>query len=103
MGWEETKEKLDKIWVGLVFGGLLPVIGFFVSKLFKDREGSYSVQAYWNLLIGQNDYYLDILTFSLIPNLLAFYFFFFMWKMDQALKGLIFMTIIYLGFFLIIH
>lgn len=103
MGWQETKEKLDKIWVGIAFGGVLPIIGFFISKMFKDKEGSYSLKAYWNLLIGQNDYYLDILTFSLIPNLLAFYFFFFMWKMDQALKGLIFMTIIYLGIFLIIH
>lgn len=103
MSWEETKEKLDKLWVGLIIGGVLPVLGFFVSKLFKDREGTYSLKAYWNLLIGENDYYLDILTFSLIPNLLAFYFFFFMWKMDQALKGLIFMTVIYLGIFLIIH
>ncbi|CAG5083958.1 hypothetical protein [Parvicella tangerina] len=103
MGWEETKERLDKIWFGLVIGGVLPVIGFFVSKLFKDKEGSYSLKGYWNLLVGQNDYYLDILIFSLIPNLLAFYLFFFMWKMDQAVKGLIFMTLIYLGIFLIIH
>lgn len=103
MSWEETKEKLDKIWIGIVIGAVLPMIGFMVSKLFKDKEGSYSWKGYWNLLIGQNDYYLDILTFSLIPNLLAFYFFFFQWKIDQALKGLIFMTIIYLGTFLIIH
>lgn len=103
MGWEETKEKIDNVWIGIALGSLLPVLGFFISKLFKDSEGSYSLKAYWNLLIGQNDYYLDILTFSLIPNLLAFYFFFFLWKLDNALKGLIFMTIIYLGIFLIIH
>lgn len=103
MGWEETKEKLDKLWFGLVLGAVLPMLGFLISKFFKDRDGSYSLKAYWNLLVGQNVHYMDILTFSLIPNLLAFYFFFFMWKMDQALKGLIFMTILYFGLFLIIH
>lgn len=103
MGWEETKQKLDKVWIGLILGGGLPILGFFVSKLVKDRDGSYSIKAYWNLLVGQNDYYLDILTFSLIPNMLAFYFFFFMWKLDQASKGLIFLTIMYLGLFMMIH
>lgn len=103
MDWEETKEKLDKLYIGLIIGGLLPVLGFFVSKLFKDKEGSYSVKAYWNLLVGQNDYYLDILVFSMIPSLLAFYFLFFVWKLDKASRGLVFMTIFYIAIFLAIH
>lgn len=98
-----SKNKFDTIVVGSILGAILPLIGFFLSKLLKDRDNSYTLKGYWNLLIGQNDYYLDILTLSLIPNLLAFYLLYFHWKMDKALKGLIFVTIIYLGIFLIIH
>lgn len=101
--WDDLKEKLDQLWFGLLLGTLLPVVGFFISKLVKDREGTYSVKAYWNLLVGDNDYYMQILTFSLLPNLLVFYLFFFQWQMDKALKGLIFITVIYLGIFLVIH
>lgn len=101
--WDAIKEKWDQIWVGTALGALLPVVGFFISKMIKDREGSYSVKAYWYLLIGQNDSNLQILTFSLIPNLLVFYLFFFQWQMDKALKGLIFITVVYLGIFLVIY
>ena len=103
MDWEEVKEKFDKMWVGLTAGGILPVLGFFLSKMVKDKQGSYTVEAYWNLLVGQTNYYLEILTFSLLPNMLAFYLFFFLWNMDRAVRGLIFMTIVYLGVIMMFH
>ncbi len=103
MKWEVVKKKIDNVWVGLLLGFVLTVFGFFLSKWVKDPSNSYTIEGFWNLLMGKNNYYMEILTFSLLPNMLAFYFLFFQWKMDKALKGLIFITIMFLGLIFLMH
>mgnify|MGYP007027635575 CR=1 FL=1 len=103
MNWDKVKRKFDNVWIGAVAGFLLSVLGFLLSKTVKDKQGSYTLEAYWNLLVGQTDYYLEILTFSLLPNMLMFYLLFFQWKMDHAVRGLIFATIIVLGLIFLLH
>lgn len=103
MNWDKVKKKINNVWVGVGMGLILFVLGFFLAKFVKDRQGSYTVEGFWNLLVGQNSYYLEILTFSLLPNMLAFYLLFFQWKMDNAVKGLIFATIILMGLIMLLH
>lgn len=103
MNWDKVKKKINNVWVGVGMGLILFVLGFFLAKFVKDRQGSYTVEGFWNLLVGQNSYYLEILTFSLLPNMLAFYLLFFQWKMDNAVKGLIFATIIIMGLIMLLH
>lgn len=103
MTWTEIKKKIDNMWIGSTLGAVLPMIGFFVSKLVKDRSGTYSFKAYFNLLVGENDHYLDILGFSLLPSMLLFYFLFFQWKLDKAVKGMVFITFMIVGLFMVLH
>ena len=103
MNWEKVKKKYDNLWLGVGAGLILPILGFLLAKAIKDKQNSYTYEGFWNLLVGQNSYYMDILTFSLLPNMLAFYVLFFMWKMDKAVKGLIFSTFILLGGVLLFH
>lgn len=103
MNWESIKNKIDNIWFGLGIGAILPVIGFVLSKFVKDKSGSYTWKAYFNLMTGQTNYYLEILTFSLLPSMLFFYLLFFQWKLDQAARGLIFMTIVAIALVFMLH
>ena len=103
MNWEKVKKRSDNIWLGVAIGLLLPILGFILAKAIKDKQGSYTYGGFWNLLVGENVYYMDILTFSLLPNMLAFYVLFFMWKMDKAVRGLVFSTIMILGGILLLH
>jgi ABC-type bacteriocin/lantibiotic exporter with double-glycine peptidase domain len=103
MNWDKVKKKIDNLWVGVGLGFILFMLGFLLSKFVKDKQGSYTLEGFWNLLVGQNSYYLEILTFSLLPNMLAFYLLFFQWKMDKAVRGLIFSTIIILGSIMVLH
>lgn len=95
MTWYDFKIRLNNLWIGLIIGFLLPLLGFFLSKPFKFPSGNYS--SYWNLLVSNTHYSTEILTLSLIPNMLLFYFLFFQWRTDQAAKGLVFSTIIWVG------
>lgn len=103
MNWDKVKRKIDNLWVGVGLGMILFVFGFLLSKFVKDPQDSYTLEGFWNLLVGQNSYYLEILTFSLLPNMLAFYLLFFQWKMDKAVRGLIFSTVIILGLVMLLH
>jgi hypothetical protein len=96
MNWSEIKYKINTVWFGLGSGVVLPILGFFISKWVKFSDGD--LTSYWHMLIGKNVYSSEILTFSLLPNMLMFYFYFFQWKTDKAAKGLIFATLICVAF-----
>jgi hypothetical protein len=100
MTWNNFKITMNNLWIGLGIGMLLPILGFYISKFFKYPQGDYN--DYWNLLIGNTIYTSDILTLSLIPNMLLFYFFYFQWKTDKAARGLVFSTLIWIGLLFII-
>lgn len=100
MTWNNFKIAINNLWIGLGIGIALPILGFFLSKFFKYPQGDYST--YWKMLVGRTIYTTDILTLSLIPNMLLFYFFFFQWKTDKAAKGLVFSTLIWIGILFLI-
>ena len=92
-GW---RKKYDVVWVGLALGFVLPVLGFVLSKYVKSPSISYS--HYWKLFIDSSlEYNKEILIFSLLPSMLAFYFLFFLFKMDVAAKGLVGVTLFVAG------
>jgi len=93
-GW---KKKYDVVWLGLILGLILPPLGFLMSKYVKSPRSSYS--NYWQLFLDSSlEVNKDILIFSLLPSMLAFYFLFFMFKMDIAAKGLVGVTLFVAGF-----
>ena len=96
MSFEDWKEKYDVVWFGVVLGLILPPIGFVISKYVKSPMSSY--KNYWNLFLdSQLEVNKEILIFSLLPSMLAFYFIFFLFKMDIASKGLVGVTLFVAG------
>tara|TARA_B110000285_G_scaffold37290_1_gene40381 strand:- start:1088 stop:1411 length:324 start_codon:yes stop_codon:yes gene_type:complete len=93
-GW---KKKYDVAWFGLVLGFILPPLGFVLSKYVKSYNNS-SYKEYWELFLrSELEVNKDILIFSLLPSMLAFYFLFFLFKMDTAAKGLVGVTLFVTG------
>jgi|TARA_B110000495_G_C22932506_1_gene545193 hypothetical protein len=93
-GW---KKKYDIVWVGLILGFILPPLGFLLSKYVKSPNSSY--KNYWQLFLDSSlEINKEILIFSLLPSMLAFYFLFFLFKMDVAAKGLVGVTLFVAGF-----
>ena len=102
---KEWKFKINKFKFGFTTGLILPVIGFFIGFLAKGGELSFST--FWQLftqnhdLIQVNDLRLiyqdtrqSTVMFCLLANMLAFYFSFFLNKLDRFSKGLVFITLL---------
>jgi hypothetical protein len=85
--------KYNTLWVGVIAGLILPVLGFLLSKEVKLPQASLS--EYWSIFT-KADFQVnkDIIVFSLLPNMALFYFLFFRWKTDNSAKGLVFVTLI---------
>jgi hypothetical protein len=95
--------KYNTFNLGLIFGVLFPIIGFFISFLVIGGE---NFSSFWEIFIKDatvysneiKDYYMDtrqnVLMFCLMSNLLLFYFSFFIFKIDRFSKGLVFITLI---------
>ena len=93
-GW---KKKYDLAWIGITLGIVLPPLGFLLSKYVKSPSSSY--KNYWQLFLDSSlEINKEILIFSLLPSMLAFYFLFFLFKMDSAAKGLVGVTLFVAGF-----
>lgn len=91
---EQLEEKIDNVWVGVILGLIFPFTGFYSAMLF------YAIEAYetWYILTLKNsEYFSDILTFVMLPNMFLFWLFFFYFKTDKASKGLIASTLAVLG------
>ena len=95
--------KYNKFNFGLVLGLLFPILGFFISYLII---GGDSFITFWEIFTKDatvlktdvQEYYIEtrqnILMFCLMANLLLFYFSFFMFKIDNFSKGLVFITLV---------
>lgn len=91
------KSKIDKIWVGMLAGAILPVIGFFLSK--SVLASGATVGQYWRLMNAPElEINKDILVFSMLPSMFMFWVFYFGMKTDRAAKGLVFITLIVAAF-----
>ena len=91
---EEKKVKIDTLFYGILFGTVLPIIGFFISYPIKTRNRPVEFDQYVNMAFHENPEQMDILIFCLIPNMLMFYFCNFRYRWNEFTKGLVGTTVI---------
>lgn len=94
-------KKYDKLPIGLIVGLVLPIIGFVLSFFIKTSGIEITFGKYFNKLIGDSPDKMDILIFSMIPNMFLFYFVNFRWQMYEFTKGIVGVTLI-LGIFVVV-
>jgi hypothetical protein len=94
-------KKYDKLSIGLIVGLVLPIIGFVLSYFIKTSGIEITFGEYFNKLIGDSPDKMDILIFTMIPNMFLFYFVNFKWKMYEFTKGIVGVTLI-LGIIVVI-
>lgn len=88
-------KKLDNFFVGLISGAIMPFLGFWIVYLYVSYERNLTWKMFWIMFNSTDGHRASVLTLSLIANMLLFYLFFFRWKLDQASKGLVFVTMLY--------
>jgi hypothetical protein len=86
------KEKLDKKWVGIATGLILPIIAFLLFWYFK--YGEKSAEQLWDYMTSNSENRNDLLIFHIPPNLVVFYFTNFQWRLDQFTTGIVGTTIL---------
>jgi hypothetical protein len=99
------KNKINQTKYGIIGGLFLPLIGFFIG--FLAQGGDMSFSTFWQIFTQNHDLlhvnnlkliYQDTrqstVMFCLLPNMLAFYFSFFLNKLDRFSKGLVFITLL---------
>ncbi len=85
--------KYNNIWNGIIAGLILPILGFFLSREVKLPEATLS--EYWSIFMNSTfEVNKDIIVFSLLPNMAFFYLLFFQWRIDEAAKGLVIVTLV---------
>lgn len=83
--------KLDKQKLGLLFGIVLPIIGFIIFWQWK--HGQKSLSDIYRFMRSTSNNRNELLIFPIIPNLLLFYFTNFRWRWDRFTTGLVGVTI----------
>lgn len=94
MEFVEKIKKYDTLAAGLVVGVVLPIIGFVISYVVKTQGVEISMGEYFQKLIGDSPDKMDILIFSMIPNMFLFYFVNFRWQMYEFTKGIVGVTLV---------
>ncbi|WP_133122211.1 hypothetical protein [Brumimicrobium salinarum] len=84
--------KLDHRAVGLIFGVVLPIIGFIVFWQWK--HGERTINEVFSFMASSSSNRNSLLIFPIIPNLLLFYFTNFQWRWDRFTTGLVAVTIV---------
>ncbi len=88
-------KKFDTVSYGVVVSIILLAVGFFVSFLVKTMGTDLTLSNYFNFLTYDNPERMDILIFSMIPNMFLFYFTNFQWQMYNFIKGLVGISVIF--------
>lgn len=91
---EEKESKFDTVAIGVIAGLILPIIGFVISYYVKNRTGAVDFDQYIDMAFRGSAEQQDILIFTLIPNMLMFYFSNFRWNWYKFTKGLVFVTVV---------
>jgi hypothetical protein len=87
-------EKYDKMSYGLILGLTLPIIGFVLSYAIKTMGmDDMTLSKYISNYISSADK-MDITIFSMLPNMLLFYFVNFKWNMYDFTKGIVGVTLV---------
>ncbi|MBP6755928.1 MAG: hypothetical protein KA210_07245 [Bacteroidia bacterium] len=87
-------DKLDKIWIGLLMGLLIPLFSFFSYWLFLHSQLNFPY-GFIRYLRGANTFQ-DIAIICVTVNLLVFYLFLNK-KVYDLSKGIMFATFAYVG------
>ena len=83
--------KLDSRKMGLLFGIVLPIIGFIIFWQWKHGQKTFS--DIYRFMKSSSNNRNELLIFPIIPNLLLFYFTNFRWRWDNFTTGLVAVTI----------
>lgn len=89
---EKLGKKLDYLKVGIIVSILLPIIVFIL--LWQFQYGEKGLAEIFRFMSRNSMQQNDLLIFSLLPNLLLFYFTNFQWRWDKFTTGLVAVTII---------
>ncbi|MGV6861997.1 MAG: hypothetical protein ACWA41_09510 [Putridiphycobacter sp.] len=94
MSFEKKIEKYDKLATGIIIGLILPIFGFVLSYFIKTRGLDISFGDYFRTLLRSSPDKVDIIIFSMIPNMFLFYLVNFRWAMYEFTKGLVATTLV---------
>lgn len=94
MSFSEKLEKYDKLSLGLTLGLLLPILGFLGSYLLKASPMEITLNDYFFNHLFHSESKMDIIIFSMLPNMLLFYFVNFRWAMYEFTKGIVGITLL---------
>ncbi|HIP37226.1 MAG TPA: hypothetical protein EYG85_10270 [Crocinitomix sp.] len=94
MNFEKKLKKYNKTSTGLLVGIILPIVGFCLSYIIKTRGLDISFSSYFQTLLRKSPDKMDIIVFSMIPNMFLFYFVNFRWSMYEFTKGLVAVTLV---------
>ncbi len=85
------KEKIDKFWLGLLLGTIIPILALFGVYKWVNRTNSFfefiHKLAVWGVQI-------DVFIWCILPIAFVFALFYFL-HYDNAAKGVVFPTMIY--------
>jgi len=87
------KTKLDKTYIGMLFGAILPIVAFLAYWQWK--FDTFNLSSYYEYLMADKVNRNNPLVFSMIPNLVLFYFSNFQLKWYQFTVGLVGVTLAY--------
>ena len=91
---QEKLKKYDTMVYGIIIGLILPIIGFIVSYFIKTRGIDITFGDYFTNRLLHSDDKMDIIIFSMIPNMFLFYFVNFRWDMFEFTKGIVGVTLV---------
>lgn len=86
------KNKIDTKLLGFVLGIIFPIIAFLIYWQWKYAEKDWEQLMYFVKLNSDNRN--NILVFSLLPNLVLFYFTNFQFRLDKMTTGLVAATLL---------
>ncbi len=95
MNISEKLAKYDKLSIGIVVALILLILGFLLSYFVKGYPSQIPLSRYTRYLFTGSPDRMDILIFSLLPNMLLFYFVNFQWKMYEFVKGIVGVSVIF--------
>ncbi|MFD1552812.1 hypothetical protein DNU06_08385 [Putridiphycobacter roseus] len=87
--------KYDKASIGIIVALILLILGFLLSYFVKGYTTNIPLSRYTRYLFTGSPDRMDILIFSLLPNMLLFYFVNFQWRMYEFVKGLVAVSVIF--------
>jgi hypothetical protein len=94
MSFSDKLKKYDTVWHGIIVAIILVIVGFVLSYFVKGYP-TVSFTRYLKLLSYGGSDRMDILIFSILPNMVLFYFTNFRWQLYEFIKGLVLVSVLF--------